>query len=74
MRHFGVRGERYKLIHFYHDRDFWELYDLQDDPSEMNNIYGREGYEQVTAELKAEIERLQEEYNDPVRFGYECAR
>jgi arylsulfatase A-like enzyme len=74
MRHFGVRGERYKLIHFYHDRDFWELYDLQDDPSEMNNIYGREGYGQVTAELKAEIERLQEEYNDPVRFGYECAR
>lgn len=74
MRHFGVRGERYKLIHFYHDRDFWELYDLLADPSEMNNIYGREGYEQVTAELKAEIERLQEEYNDPVRFGYECAR
>jgi len=27
-RHYGVRTERYKLIHFYHDIDAWEMYDL----------------------------------------------
>lgn len=74
MRHFGVRGERFKLIHFYNDKDFWELYDLQNDPSELNNLYGNEGYEDITAELKAELARLQEKYNDPVRFGYDKAR
>ncbi len=28
-RHYGVRTERYKLIHFYNDIDVWELYDLR---------------------------------------------
>ena len=26
-RHYGVRTDRYKLIHFYYDIDQWELYD-----------------------------------------------
>ena len=34
-RHYGVRTERYKLMHFYYDIDEWELYDLKEDPSEM---------------------------------------
>lgn len=34
-RHYGVRTRRYKLIHFYHDIDEWELYDLEKDPQEM---------------------------------------
>ena len=40
-RHYGVRTERYKLIHFYNDIDEWELYDLQEDPTEMHNLYGQ---------------------------------
>lgn len=48
-RHYGVRTDRYKLIHFYNDIDVWELYDLQNDPMEMHNIFGQEGTEQVTA-------------------------
>lgn len=74
MRHFGVRTERYKLIHFYNDRDFFELYDLQEDPSEMHNIYGSEGYEEITDSLKQELARLQELYDDPVRNGFGQAR
>lgn len=66
-RHFGVRTERYKLIRFYKDIDAWELYDLKTDPSEMNNLYGKPGYEAVTQELKQELKRLQELYDDPIR-------
>ena len=68
-RHYGVRTDRYKLIHFYNDIDEWELYDLQQDPQELNNIYGKEGYDDVTKELRAELLRLQEQYKDPVRFS-----
>ncbi len=74
MRHFGVRTDRYKLIHFYGGGDFFELYDLRNDPAEMHNIYGAEGYDAITDSLKAEMARLQEQYDDPVRFGYEYAR
>lgn len=68
-RHYGVRTDRYKLIHFYNDIDEWELYDLQQDPQELNNLYGKGGYDDVTKELRAELLRLQEEYKDPVRFS-----
>ena len=54
-RHYGVRTERYKLVHFYNDINWWELYDLQADPSEMHNLYGQPEYEPVVKELKEEI-------------------
>jgi len=56
--HFGVRTDRYKLIRFYKRVNTWELYDLKKDPSEMNNIYGKKGYEKITQDLK---ERLSKE-------------
>ncbi|MEG1563662.1 MAG: sulfatase [Bacteroides sp.] len=66
-RHYGVRTERYKLIHFYNDIDCWELYDLKEDPMEMHNIYGQSGTKDLTKELKAELLKLQVQYNDPIR-------
>ncbi|VFB12935.1 exported sulfatase [Bacteroides heparinolyticus] len=69
-RHYGVRTERYKLIHFYNDIDCWELYDLKEDPSEMHNIYGQPGTETITANLKEELLKLQVQYNDPIREVY----
>ncbi len=65
-RHYGVRTERYKLIHFYNDIDQWELYDLKNDPYEMHNLYGKPGYEQITEDLHRELTRLQEQYKDPI--------
>ena len=65
-RHYGVRTEKYKLIHFYNDIDVWELYDLQEDPKEMNNLYGKEGYEQITEDLMKELRKLQAQYKDPI--------
>jgi arylsulfatase A-like enzyme len=66
-RHFGVRTSRYTLIHFYKDIDCWELYDLKKDPHEMNNLYGKPEMEKITQQLKKELLRLQEQYNDPIR-------
>ena len=69
-RHYGVRTERYKLIHFYNDIDVWELYDMQEDPSEMHNIFGKPGTEEITAELMKELKRLQVKYDDPILEKY----
>ncbi|MDE6503313.1 MAG: DUF4976 domain-containing protein, partial [Muribaculaceae bacterium] len=69
-RHYGVRTDRYKLMHFYNDIDCWELYDLQEDPLEMKNIYGDPGTEEVTASLKRRLKELQQEYNDPILEKY----
>lgn len=63
-RHYGVRTRRYKLIHFYYDIDAWEMYDLEKDPDEVNNVYGDAGYGVVVKELKAELKRLQKKYGD----------
>lgn len=60
-RHEGVASPRYKLMHFY-DLDEWELYDLDKDPSEMNNVYGKAAYQQTVTELKEELVRLKRLY------------
>ena len=63
-RHYGVRTDRYKLIHFYNDIDQWELYDLAEDPGEVHNLYGKEGYEDITKSLFNRLVELQTQYND----------
>ena len=62
--HFGVRTMQYKLIRFYGPFHAWELFDLKSDPQEMNNLYGKPGYEKITDELKTELLRLTKEYKD----------
>jgi len=65
-RHYGVRTERYSLMHFYNDIDEWELFDLEKDPLQLKNIYGEPGTENVTQDLRKELTRLQTLYDDPV--------
>ena len=62
-RHLGVRTETHKLIHFYDD-NVWELYDLANDKHELNNIYGKPGTENITAQLKEKLVKLQHRYNE----------
>ena len=63
-RHYGVRTQRYKLIHFYNDIDAWELYDLKKDPNELNNVYDNPAYAKVVKKLKAELKQLRKKYKE----------
>lgn len=66
--HYGVRTERYKLIHF--DRiNQWELFDLQTDSRELKNIYNDPQNAKLVTELKAEMARLRKELDDRDQFA-----
>lgn len=67
-RHYGVRTNRYKLIHFY-NLDEWELFDLEKDPREMTSVYGNSKYSNVAADLETEVARLQKLYHVPDDSG-----
>ena len=62
--HYGIRTDRYKLIHFYYDIDQWELYDLHKDPNELNNLIGNEKYADIISVLKSELYNLKEIYGN----------
>lgn len=64
-KHYGVRTDRYKLIHYYDELDEWELLDLAKDPDELRNVYGQAEYAPVAAELKTTLARLQDELQVP---------
>jgi arylsulfatase A-like enzyme len=61
--HYGVRTSRYKLIHFYYSMDNWELYDLENDPNEMNNIYS-DASSDLIERLKKKLSQLKTDFKD----------
>ena len=61
--HLGVRGERYKLIYFYTVNE-WELYDLRADPMEQHNIVHSPAFKKIFLQMKDEIIRLRDLYDD----------
>lgn len=63
-RHYGIRTQRYKLIHYYYDIDEWELFDLKKDPHEMKSVYKDPAYQDVVQQLKIELEKLRKKYGD----------
>ncbi|WP_318312738.1 sulfatase family protein [Flagellimonas crocea] len=64
QRHYGITTDRYKLIHFYYELDAWELYDLQKDPNELNNVYGQPAYAEIQKELHEQLKDLRAKYDD----------
>lgn len=74
--HYGVRTLRYKLIYYYADalgqpgaiddpkEPEWELFDLEKDPYELNNVYSDPAYADVVKELKDELHHLQRRVGD----------
>ena len=60
--HRGVRTRRYKLIDYYSENGYHELFDLEKDPNELHNLYGDASYSQVRADLETELSRLAREF------------
>lgn len=81
--HYGIRTHRYKLIYYYADalnqdgaidetyEPEWELFDLQQDPCELNSLYHNPAYAGTVKELKDELHRLQKELGDE-RYFKDC--
>lgn len=79
--HYGVRTLDHKLIYFYNDPlgqpgahgpidpPEWELYDLESDPFEINNVYSDPTYRSVVTALKIELARLQAQIRDQPYSG-----
>jgi hypothetical protein len=64
--HRGVRTERHKLIDYYRENGYRELFDLVKDPHELRNVYADPGYSHVRAGLEKELARLASEFELPV--------
>lgn len=62
--HYGIRTNRYKLIHFYYDVDIWEFYDLKKDPSELNNLISSKKQASLIEKLKKELHDLKNGYGN----------
>ncbi len=62
--HYGIRTDRYKLIHWKNadpkthqtEFDHWELYDLEKDPLEINNVYDKASYRRIRQTLREKLE------------------
>jgi arylsulfatase A-like enzyme len=68
-QHYGIRTERYKLIYYY-TRNEWELFDLEKDPDEMENLIVQNGlsvqpeYREVAQSLAKQLSAMREQYKD----------
>jgi arylsulfatase A-like enzyme len=56
--HYGIRNERYKLIHFYYNVDLWEFYDLKTDPDELKNAINDPSNAAIISQMKIELKEL----------------
>ncbi|MGI9044722.1 MAG: sulfatase family protein [Gemmatimonadaceae bacterium] len=63
-RQYGVRTDRYKLIHYY-EVDEWELFDLERDPEELTSVYADPGFAGIRADLEIKLASLRHQYSVP---------
>ncbi|MBO9623321.1 MAG: sulfatase [Sphingomonas sp.] len=57
----ALREDRYKYMHFHGIWDLDELYDLQADPQESDNLLARPGHEALAERMSASLFRILEE-------------
>ncbi len=66
--HDGIRTHRYKLIHFYTEKEF-NLIDLERDPQELKSLHKDPAYEDVLSNMMARYEKAREIYHIPEENG-----
>jgi arylsulfatase A-like enzyme len=55
----ALRTDRYKVVAYHEIKDFDELYDLQNDPHEQNNLARDPAYAPLLADMKARLKNAQ---------------
>jgi arylsulfatase A-like enzyme len=65
--HYGIRSDRYKLIHYY-TIDEWELFDLETDPDEMKSVYSSAQHQEIAQTMMSSLEEMRVHYGDTVRL------
>ena len=60
----AVRNDRWKYVHYYKEPFYDELYDLENDPYEMNNLIEDKEHAEILKHMKSELKRLMEKYDD----------
>ena len=67
-RHYGIVNDRYKLVYFYEPEfNYWELFDLKNDPDELKSVYDDPKYADVQKQLHAELDQLRAQYKEPAQ-------
>ncbi len=69
----AVRTDKYKFIRYYGVWDINELYDLENDPMEMNNLIRSEEHKEIALALRTDIFKWLEEtkgMNIPIKKDY----
>jgi len=59
-KHDGIRNKQFKLIHYY-EIGVWELFDLEADPHELNNVFEDGEYSRIRNDLEIRYWDLREE-------------
>ncbi len=78
----AIRTKRFKLVYFYGcDYDgkdqtppAWELYDLQNDPQELNNVYDDPAYSVERDSLKKRFAQLRKDVGDDGSHYPDCEK
>lgn len=60
----GLRTDRYKLIEYYSEGDYWELFDLEEDPHELHNLYAEPGSAALAEDLRRRLREQQRIYRE----------
>ncbi|GKX27960.1 acetylglucosamine-6-sulfatase [Vallitalea longa] len=80
--HYGIRTDKWKLIFYYglgldasgasseKTPSGWELYDMENDPKELHNLYDNPSYIETIKELKEKLIELKAKYKDQ-DYGYQ---
>ncbi|HSH20332.1 MAG TPA: sulfatase-like hydrolase/transferase, partial [Draconibacterium sp.] len=61
----GVRTAEWKYMRYINDKSAQELYNLKDDPKEINNLAGKAEYQKVLQKFRKKNDELARKYSDP---------
>lgn len=61
----GVRTAEWKYMRYINDKSAEELYNLKDDPKEINNLAGKPEYKNTLLQFRKKNDELAKKYTDP---------